>query len=226
MHRWFLRSPQKCCLKESRHPMRIHLLLTMLIIASIVGCKRSEQRQIVQPKITQDQQALANAHSKIQELSAQIDQLKIENQRLKAKNDFLASQNKDIQPRMQQLIAGYGTGIWDYGENMNYPVFVKSMKGADVRDVIAALNKRFQHFKQPKIGFKKKEGSTVFIGVDNEEQLDEQMGSDGALSYMTAVAYSLTSAKGIDCVYFDIGEGEHASPGKYCKDSLEPFSPK
>lgn len=56
--------------------------------------------------------------------------------------------------------------------------------------------------------------------------LGEQMGSNGALSYMTAVAYSLVSVKGIDCVFFDIGEGEHASPGKYCKDSLEPLTPQ
>jgi hypothetical protein len=206
--------------------MRIHFLLSMLVVVSILGCEKSEQKQVAQPKINQDQEALVNTNSKIQELSAQIGQLRIENQRLRANNVFFASQNKDIQPRIRQLIAGYGTGIWDYGENINYPVFVKSMKGAGVRDVIAELNERFQKFKQPKIVFNKREESTVFIGVDNEEKLDEQMGSSGALSYMTAVTYSLTSVKGVDCVYFDIGEGDHASPGKYCNDSLEPFLPK
>jgi uncharacterized phage infection (PIP) family protein YhgE len=206
--------------------MRRHLFMTMLIIVSIAGCKKPEQKQVEQPQINQEQKTLANANSKIQELSAQIDQLRMENERLKAKNDLLASQNNDIQHRIQQLIAGYGTGIWDYGENINYPVFVKSMKGAGVREVIAELNRRFQKYKQPKIAFKKKEDNTVFIGVDNEEQLGEQMGSSGALSYMTSVTYSLTSIKGVDCVYFDIGEGEHASPGKYCKDSLEPLTPK
>jgi hypothetical protein len=206
--------------------MRIHLILVTLIIASIAGCEKSDQKQVVQPQINQDQEALVNANSKIQELSAQIDQLRIENQRLKAKNDFLASQNEVIQPRTQQLIACYGTGIWDYGDDINYPVFVKSMKGAGVRDVIDELNVRFQKDKQPKITIKKKEDRTVFIGVDNEEQLGEQMGSNGTLSYMTAVTYSLISVKGIDCVFFDIGEHEHASPGKYCKDSLEPLSPK
>jgi hypothetical protein len=198
----------------------------MLIIASIVGCEKSEQKPVAQPMKIQDQEALANANSKIQELSAQLDQLKLENQRLKAKNDLLASQNENIQPRIQELIAGYGTGIWDYAENTNYPVFVKSMKGAGVRDVMAELNDRFRKYKQPKVQFKKKEDGTVFIGVDNEDQLGEQMGSNGALGYMATVTYSLTSVKGIDCVYFDIGESEHASPGKYCKDSLEPLTPK
>jgi len=148
------------------------------------------------------------------------------NQRLKAKNDLLASQNENVQPRIQELIAGYGTGIWDYAENTNYPVFVKSMKGAGVRDVMAELNDRFRKYKQPKVQFKKKEDATVFISVDNEDQLGEQMGSNGALGYMAVVTYSLTSVKGIDCVYFDIGESEHASPGKYCKDRLEPLTPK
>src|SRR3972149_5020163 len=126
----------------------------------------------------------------------------MENQRLKAKNELIASQNNDIRPRLQQLIGGYGTGIWDYADNANYPVFVKSMKGAGIREVITELNDRFQKYKQPKVKFKKKEDGTVFIGVDNEEQLEEQMGSNGAIGYMTTVTYSLTSVKGIDCVYF------------------------
>jgi len=206
--------------------MRLHSLLPLFILLTIVGCEKPEQKQVAQPEIKQDQEALTNANNKIQELSAQVDQLRMENQRLKAKNDILASQNKDMQPRLQQLIAGYGTGIWDYTENDNYPVFVKSMKAAGVREIITELNERFQKYKQPKIKFKKKEDGTVFIGVDNEEQLGEEMGSNGAVGYMTTTAYSLTSVKGIDCVYFDIGESEHASPGKYCKDSLEPLTPK
>lgn len=206
--------------------MRIYFYLALIIIASIVGCDKSEQKQVEQPKINQDQEALATANNRIQELSAQIDQLRIENQRLKAKNDFLMSQNEIMSPRMQQLITCYGTGIWDYDDDINSPMFVKSMKEAGVQDVIAELNERFQKDKQPKITIKKKEGHTVFLGVDNEEQLGEQMGSNGALSYITAVTYSLISVKGIDCVFFDIGEGEHASPGKYCKDSLEPLTPK
>ncbi len=206
--------------------MRINSLLSLVMILTVVACEKPEQKPIAQPEVKKDREALANANSKIQELSSQIEQLKNENQRLKTKNDLLAYQNNFIQPRLQQLIAGYGTGIWDYDENTDYPVFVKSMKNAGVREVIAELNDRFKKYKQPKVEFKKKEHDTVFIGVDNEDQLEEQMGSHGAIGYMTMVTYSLTSVKGIDCVYFDIGEGEHASPGKYCKDNLEPLTPK
>jgi len=211
--------------------MRTNSLMALALILTVVACEKSEQRPaaqqpVAQPEVKQDQEALANANIKIQELTAQLDQLKLDNQRLKAKNDLLASQSENIRTRIQELIAGYGTGIWDYAGNANYPIFVKSMKDAGVREVIAELNDRFQKYKQPKVKFKKKEHDTVFIGVDNEEQLEEQMGSNGAIGYMTTVTYSLTSVKGIACVYFDIGEGEHASPGKYCKDNLEPLTPK
>jgi hypothetical protein len=191
----------------------------MFVIVAVAACNKPEQKQVEQPRTNQDQEALVKADNKIRELSAELGQLKIENERLRAKNERLAYE-KDIQPRVQQLIACYGTGIWDYGEDSDYPVFAKSMKGAGVREVIVGLNERFKKYKQPAIRLKKKENSTVFIDVDNEEQLSQQMGSTGALAYMTAVTYSLISVKGIDCVYFDIGEGEHAGPGKYCKDSL------
>ncbi len=211
--------------------MHIKSLMALVLILTVVACEKAEQKPVVQPpvappEVKQDQESLTNANNKIQELSAQLDQLKAENQRLKAKTDLLASQNENIKPRIQALIAGYGTGIWDYAEDNNNLVFVKSMKGAALRDVMTELNERFKKYKQPQVQFKKKKDGTVFVDVDNEDQLGERMGSNGALGYMAIVTYSLTSVKGIDCVYFDIGESEHASPGKYCKDSLEPLTPK
>jgi hypothetical protein len=181
------------CMKENGHRMRISVLLAILILAVASGCERPEQRQVVQHKevdqsrVDDDVRALADARGKIQALSGRIDQIGLENQRLKARNDLLESQARDMQPLIRQLVAGYGTGIWDYGNNINFPVFVRSMRGANVREVIAALNERFRKFGQPRILYKKKHDHTVFIGVDNEDQLGEQMGSNGALSYMTSV---------------------------------------
>lgn len=189
----------------------ILLLIAMLAILVIAGCEKADRAKIDQ----------VQADRKIQELSAHIEQLESQNEQLKEKNEYLKFQNKELQPRIQQLISGYGTGIWDYEENNDFPVFVKSLKGADVTKIIGELNKRFQKYKQPLIKYKKKEKGTVFIGLDNEEQLGERMGSHGALSYMATVSYSLTSVKGVDCVYFDVKEGEHAGPGKYCKGSLD-----
>ena len=201
------------------------LLITLIAIVSVVSCQKADQKQVQQSTINQDKEALAKANDKVQELSSQIEQLRLENQRLRTKNEFLTSQNEIIQPRMEQLIACYGPGIWDYADDSNDLVFVKSMKGAGFRDVITELNDRFKKYKQPRVEFKKKEDGTVFVGVDNEDQLGEQMGSNGALGYIAIVTYSLVSVEGVDCVYFDIGESEHASPGKYCKDHLEPPTP-
>lgn len=203
------------------YPTHARLLLVALAFATSAGCDTSEQKQVKEPEIRQDQESLAQAKG----LSGQLEQLKKENQQLRAANERLELANKDTEARIQQLIAGYGTGIWDY-EDDDYPVFVKSMKGAGLKEVVAELNERFQQSKQPKIILKKKKDKRVFVGVDNEEQLGGQMGSNGALSYMTAIMYSLTSVKGIECVYFDIEEGDHAGPAEYCKDTPAPFLPQ
>jgi hypothetical protein len=217
---------------RNRRTLAAHVLLASIIIAGAAACEGPQQKQVVQPKRVEQpkgneaEQALNDAKAKIQGLSAQLQDVTIENQRLKARNDLLESQDREMQPLIRQLVAGYGTGIWDYGEKIDYPVFIRSMKGANAQEVIAGLNERFRKFGQPGLSYEKKEDRTVFIRVDNEEQLDEQMGSNGALSYMTSVVYSLTSVKGVDCVYFDIGEGDHAGPGKYCSDNLAPITPE
>jgi hypothetical protein len=204
----------------------IYLLITAFLLTGIVSCEKNRQKSEGQTKADHGQEALTNANKKIEELSIELNQLRAENQRLKTENDRLASGVTNITARAQQLIACYGTGIWDYGDNPEFPVFVKAMQGSDVKEIIVELNERFRKYKQPTISLKKQAGHTVYIGVDNEEQLGEEMGSNGALSYMTMATFSLASVKGIDCVYFDIGESDHASPGKYCKDSLDPFMPK
>jgi hypothetical protein len=200
--------------------------MALIAFIGILGCNKPDQKQVQQPARNQDQEPLEAANRTIQELSAQVERLRIDNQRLKTKNEFLTKQNEILNPRLQQLIAFYGTGIWDYREDDNSPVFVKSMKGADVQSVIAELNEGFQRDKHPKLIIEKKEDRTVYVGVDDNEQLGERMGSNGALSYMTSVTFSLISVSGIDCVFLDIDEGDHASPGKYCRDRLEPLEPQ
>jgi outer membrane murein-binding lipoprotein Lpp len=191
------------------HMKRILLLIAILVITSVAGCEKDRQTQTDQLEIEKE------------ELAKQVEQLRMENEKIKEKNEYLEFQNKELQPRIQQLISGYGPGIWGYEENNNFPVFVKSMPGVDVTTIINKLNERFKKDGQPLIKYKKKEQRTVFIGLDSEKQLGERMGSYGALSYMAAVSYSLTSVREIDCVYFDIREHEHAGPGKYCEGNLE-----
>lgn len=109
-------------------------------------------------------------------------------------------------------------------KTISTPVFIKSVKAKNISEMTAVLNTYLSQAGFPGITFKKWDGTTVIIGVDNEERLSEQMGSSGAISYITTVTYSLTSLKGVDCIYFDIEEGDHAGPGKYCKFGVEPIT--
>ena len=49
----------------------------------------------------------------------------------------------------------------------------------------------------------------------NDLNLTVQMGSSGAAIYTQSVIYSLATLENVDCVYFDIREGNHAGPGKH-----------
>lgn len=192
-------------------------LLIVCILTLAAGCEKTE---------TQPQEPTAPAEGRIEELSAELEHLRNENRELAARNQELARYVKDSGSRIRQLISGYGPGIWDYGENDDYPVFMKALPGAGIDGVLAELNQRFRSEGQPELRFVRKDGRTVFLAVADEEQLGERMGSHGALAYMEAVAYSVTSIPGVECVYFDIGESEHAAPGRYCEPGGRPFLPQ
>jgi hypothetical protein len=199
--------------------------LAVFVLLSPAACEKAGQPP-APAGARQDREAPATDRDKIAELSAELERLRIENRDLAARNEELALQNKEAGPRIQQLISGYGTGIWDYGDDDVYPVFMKPMKGAGFKEIIAELNSRFRKEGGPEIRFEKKDRGTVYLTISDEEMLGERMGSQGALSYMAAVTYSLTSVQGVDCVFFAIGQSDHAAPGKYCKKNLEPFLPQ
>lgn len=69
----------------------------------------------------------------------------------------------------------------------------------------------------PKVILSKIDKNTVFIKVDDDARLTQRMGTYGAAEYMKDVYTAITSVDGIDCVYFDIEEGVHAYPMKYCR---------
>lgn len=73
------------------------------------------------------------------------------------------------------------------------PVFIKSVKAKGVQEMTAELNAYLTKTGLPGIRYKKRDGTTAIIGVDNEDRLAEQMDSSGAISYITTVTYTLTS---------------------------------
>src|SRR5690606_10248244 len=56
---------------------------------------------------------------------------------------------------------------------------------------------------------------TVFVKIDSSQYLTAEMGSAGAREYVAITTFTLTEAAGINYVYYQFEEGDHAAPGVY-----------
>ncbi len=125
-------------------------------------------------------------------------------------------QLQQVETWAQALVEGYGPGIWTANEHLR-PVYGRKPRQATVRGVIDELNEQHGQHNSPLLVLKKVEGRTLVIGVSDDLRLTTQMGSSGASAYLQTAAYSLTSLDTVDCVNFDFEEGDHASPGRFCR---------
>jgi len=195
--------------------MKYSIIFSILFIICLAGCTNPE---------------FERAKTEIEEAKATIDNLRLENQKirqdtlklkgdckaLKLENERLSIQIKELNEWSKKMADGYGTGIWITDES-TYPVFIKSMKSANVADIINELNKLYEKNRSPKIVFKKIDGRKAYVIVENSEQLTQRMGTSGASSYLKEVSYSICSVKNIDCVNIEFAKGDHAFPGDYCR---------
>jgi len=62
---------------------------------------------------------------------------------------------------------------------------------------------------------------TAYISIPDSEILTQQMGSEGAESFMISTVYSFTEIKGVKYVSFDFEFGDHANPGVYNRNSWD-----
>lgn len=62
-------------------------------------------------------------------------------------------------------------------------------------------------------------GDTVYLEVPESTILSQQMGSAGAQQFLSSTTYSFTELAGINYVFFDFDEGDHAVPGVYHRNS-------
>ena len=201
-----------------------YLLITICsLFIGIISCDGSKQVVEQIPEADKPGQEIAQLKADISELQRSNRELNRQNSELAEDLRKYSDQKVEMSKRIESLIAGYGTGIWSTEDAEDiYPVFKKPLKSADVETVIFELNREFSMDHLPRLLFKKKEDNIVFVGVDDEEYLTQRMGSSGALSYMAEVTYSITSVKGVDCVFFEFEEGDHAVPGQYCRYFYEP----
>lgn len=193
----------------------LSIILILILYISLLACgnSKSEKAQLELKELNKKHQSALSENLK---LAKEIEKLQKENKELRIKNEMLDSRQDELKEWSEKLVEGYGTGIW-YIDKWSLPIFVKSMPSADVKKIIEELNMRFAKDGLPRIIFKEIKNKTVYVGVDNDDLLTQRMGSYGASTYLNSVTYSIASVKGINCVWFEFEEGDHAIPGEYCK---------
>jgi hypothetical protein len=95
----------------------------------------------------------------------------------------------------------------------------------DVAGIATALNKRFESAKLPTVRILRTDQDTVVLTVSDPAQLTQRMGTTGAHCYLAEVTFSLTSIGGIDYIWLDIPEGDHAEPGRFGRASFPDLLP-
>ncbi len=188
--------------------MKYSIIFNILFIICLVGCTNSE---LEKAKATIDRLHAENA-----KIRQDILKLKGDCKASKLENERLSIRIKELNQWSKKLADGYGTGIWITDES-TYPIFVKSMKSANVNDIINELNQLYEKNSFPKIVFKKIDGRKAYVLIEDSEHLTQRMGTSGASSYLKEVSYSICSVKNIDCVNIEFEEGDHAFPGDYCR---------
>jgi hypothetical protein len=58
---------------------------------------------------------------------------------------------------------------------------------------------------------------TIFVAIPFSNVLTQQMGTTGAIQYLSVATFTLTELPGIKYVHFNFEEGDHASPGTYSR---------
>jgi len=194
--------------------MKYFIMGCVLFIFCLSGCTNSE---------------LERTKSELAEAGRSLEQLQVQNKENKEdirkltrelsdanmKNHLLSNQIEALNEWAKKLTDGYGTGIW-ITEDAVYPIFAKSMKSADVNDIINELNQIYEKNRLPKVLFQKIKDRKAYVEIENSDQLTQRMGTSGASSYLNEVTFSICSVKDIDCVNIAFMAGDHALPGDYC----------
>lgn len=200
--------------------LQIALCLVLFLIPS--GCYKSdlEEAEKTIDRFTSEylevKSEIVTLTTQNTKLTDEVSLLKNQVRELEAENYRLVTSHADVDEWADTLVEGYGPGIWYTGQLL-YPRFLKRIKSGSVSDVVEELNKRFRKDNLPEVILLSSESGRVEVGVSDDEHLTMRMGSHGASSYMKAVTFSITSIKGVDCIWFKFEEADHASPGKYCR---------
>jgi len=94
-----------------------------------------------------------------------------------------------------------------------------------VADIATVLNHRFELAKLPTVRILRTDQDTVVLTVSDPARLTQRMGTTGARCYLAEVTFSLTSIDGVDFIWLDVPEGDHAEPGRFGRASFPDLLP-
>ena len=94
-----------------------------------------------------------------------------------------------------------------------------------VAEIAAVLNRRFELAKLPTVRILRTDQDTVVLTVSDPAHLTQRMGTTGAQCYLAEVTFSLTSIDGVDYIWLDVPEGDHAEPGRFGRASFPDLLP-
>lgn len=170
-----------------------------MLLPLAFACQRSEpdSSSVVQANACDEQRIALDTEDK--ELCDTIEQLH---------DDFIS--------QLKPTLIEKDPSIWGC-DNVHATTVVKTrpMAGTDLPALIAALNKDHAARKQPLLQLRGVERDTAVVTIDDPGLLTHRMGSTGAMCYLAGATFTLTSLQGVDSVWFDFPEGDHAAPGRY-----------
>ena len=107
--------------------------------------------------------------------------------------------------------------IWACNANADEVERMAEKPGAELAEIIVAFNALSGGKGTPQLVLESVDRDTAEISVANAEVLTRRMGTTGAECFLAGATFSLTSVPGIDYVWFEFEEGEHAAPGRYSR---------
>ncbi len=222
--------------------MRFEYLLVFVILSAMSSCttKRKliseirtlkaemkhlrEERDMYLMKVKDHSdsrdETITNFLREIGDLKDQIkklEEIEFDSDRVESNARFQKEQYKRLEEWSKALVKGYGPGIWTFGDpNLTRPLFDRKPVDPTVKGIVEEIN-AVKGIYGPNTILRKIENGIVYLGVDEDQKLTDQMGSFGANAFLQSVTYSLWSLEDVKCVDWNFEEGSHASPGRFCK---------
>lgn len=193
--------------------MRSGLLLTCCLLLAALGCsdERSARIEAQQRHIRQLRRQNDSLRRRV---GALADSLRLLSRRIRELEGAPRGRQK-----LRALLLDNRVGIWEPDEQAMHIRFSDSVDAQNVRDLVDAFNARFAGSFNPELRLLSVENAVARVGVSDDDQLTERMGTAGSRMYLATMTYTLTSLPRIDSVYLDIDEGSHARPGYYSRET-------